>query len=276
MNFAEFFQYHLPTLELDEIRFNVLIPVMAAERKGLTTGLQHWTLGAPGHCATRSPGRSILLGALDRDECRQLARELSGPACPGVMGSGGTAGWFVEEAALNGVAFGEIISQRIHALTEAPRYPGAEGSARTVTSADAPLLFEWMHEFIREALPHDPPPQSEAIEKAAAGGRYLFWTVGGQPVSVAAIVRNSRTVAAIGAVFTPSGKRGRGYAGSVTAAVSEHIFAEGKRAACLYTDLGNPYSNRCYAKIGFKPYCDSEQYLRLQEAIENPVLTESR
>jgi hypothetical protein len=27
--------------------------------------------------------------------------------------------------------------------------------------------------------------------------------------------------------------------------------------ACLYTDLGNPYSNRCYANIGFTPMCDS-------------------
>ncbi len=265
MNFAEFFQYHLPALELDEVRFNVLIPVMAAERKGLTAGLQHWTLGTPGHCAIRSPGRSILLGALDRDECRQLARELSGPACPGVMGSGGTAGWFIEEAASRGVAFREIISQRIHALTEAPRYPGAEGSPRLVTAADAHLLLEWMHEFHREAVPHDPPPQIEAIEKAAASGRYLFWTVGGEPVALAAIVRSLHTVAAIGAVFTPAGKRGRGYAGSVTAALSERIFAEGKNAACLYTDLGNPYSNRCYAKIGFRPYCDSSLYLRLQK-----------
>ncbi|MFY9642592.1 MAG: GNAT family N-acetyltransferase [Rhodomicrobium sp.] len=266
MNFAEFFQYHLAALELDEIRFNVAIPVMVAERAGRTAGLQHWTLGAPGHCAIRSPGRSILLGALDGDECRQLARGLGGPACPGVMGSGGTAGWFVEEAALHGVAFGEIISQRIHALTEAPRYPGAEGSARTVTPEDAPLLFEWMREFHREAVPHDPAPQREDIGKAAASGRYLFWTVAGEPVSMAAIVRSLKTVAAIGAVYTPPGKRGRGYAGSVTAAVSERIFAEGKRAACLYADLDNPHSNRCYAKVGFKPYCDSWQYLRLPEA----------
>ncbi len=131
-----------------------------------------------------------------------------------------------------------------------------------ITAADAPLLFEWMHEFHREALPHDPPPQLEKIEKAAAGGRYFFWTVCGEPVSMAAIVRNLRTVAAVGAVFTPPEKRGRGYAGSVTAALCERIFAEAKSAACLYTDLSNPYSNRCYAKIGFNSYCDSWHYLK--------------
>ena len=37
----------------------------------------------------------------------------------------------------------------------------------------------------------------------------------------------------------------------------ERAYAEGKRIACLYIDLRNPYSNRCYAKIGFEPVCGS-------------------
>jgi len=40
------------------------------------------------------------------------------------------------------------------------------------------------------------------------------------------------------------------------------ILDAGKTSVCLYTDLRNPYSNRCYAKIGFKPHCDSWHYLR--------------
>jgi len=109
-----------------------------------------------------------------------------------------------------------------------------------------------MIEFHREAIPYDPRPQWEKVEKAAASGRYLFWT---------------RTVAAIGAVFAPPEKRGRGYAGSATAALSERIFAEGKSAACLYTDLSNIYSNRCYARVGFRPYCDAWQYLRAAQVL---------
>lgn len=132
-------------------------------------------------------------------------------------------------------------------------------------AGDAPLLIEWMLEFHREALPPDPFPQRAKIEKDAAGGQYLFWTVDGEPMSMAAVVRRLPTVAAIGAVYTPPDKRGRGYAGSVAAALCERIFGEGKRAACLYTDLNNPYSNRCYAKIGFKPYCDSWHYVRRLE-----------
>jgi RimJ/RimL family protein N-acetyltransferase len=247
---------------MDEVRFNVQIAVMAAAANDFPTGFQYWTLGAPGHCATKSPGRSILLGALDRNECQQLARETATLDYPGVLGSDETADWFTEEASLLGITFHEITPQRIYTLTEPPRYPGAEGAPRLVTAEDAQLLFEWMSEFHREAIPHDPPPQRDSIDKAAASGRYLFWTVSGKPISLAAIVRRLRTVAAIGAVFTPPEKRGRGYAGSVTAALCERIFAEGKSTACLYTDLGNPYSNRCYTKIGFKPHCDSWHYLR--------------
>jgi len=46
------------------------------------------------------------------------------------------------------------------------------------------------------------------------------------------------------------------------AAVADRIFAEGKEAACLYTDLRNPFSNRCYARIGFKPVCVSWHIVR--------------
>jgi predicted GNAT family acetyltransferase len=86
--------------------------------------------------------------------------------------------------------------------------------------------------------------------------------VGGVPVSVAAIVRRLQHTGAISSVFTPPEQRGRGYAGSVTAAVADRIFAEGRSAVCLHTDLRNPISNRCYARIGFRPHCDAWHYLR--------------
>ena len=262
MNLQEFANLHLPVLEADEVRFNVQIAVLTAAAKNPPAGFQYWSLGASGHCAIQSPERSILLCALDRDECRQLARETSNAAYPGVMGSDETANWFVEEAVSAGVIFGKMTSMRIHVLTDRPRYPNTEGSPRAVTEGDAQLLFEWMLEFRREAVPNAPPVRREDIEKGACSGRYLFWTVRDRPVSVAAITRRLPSVAAIGAVYTPPDQRSRGYAGSATAALSDRIFAEGRRSACLYTDLSNPYSNRCYQKIGFKPYCDSWDFKR--------------
>jgi predicted GNAT family acetyltransferase len=106
------------------------------------------------------------------------------------------------------------------------------------------------------------------VEKAAASGRFVFWTIEDRPVSVAAISRRLRHTGAIAPVYTPPEQRGRGYAGSVTAAVVDRVFAEGKTAACLYTDLRNPMSNRCYAKIGFRPHCDSWHYPRVLQAYD--------
>ena len=40
------------------------------------------------------------------------------------------------------------------------------------------------------------------------------------------------------------------------------VFTEGKRAACLFTDLRNLASNRCYARIGFKPACDAALHIQ--------------
>lgn len=261
MDLAEFAALHTPALQADEVRFNQLIAAIAAAAQERPADFRHWTLGAPGHCAVQRPGRAILLGNLGEAECRELARATMAIDYPGVVGSGRTPGDFVAHASTLGARFEDPMPQRIHVLSGAPRYPGAPGSARTVTAADAPLLFEWLTAFQREAVPHDPPFEQASAEKAAASGRYLFWIVGGVPVSVAAIVRRLQHTGAISSVFTPPEQRGRGYAGSVTAAVAERIFAEGRRAVCLHTDLRNPISNRCYARIGFRPHCDAWHYL---------------
>jgi predicted GNAT family acetyltransferase len=46
----------------------------------------------------------------------------------------------------------------------------------------------------------------------------------------------------------------------VTAATADRILADGRSTVSLYTDLRNPASNRCYAKIGFVPYCEAWHY----------------
>lgn len=78
-------------------------------------------------------------------------------------------------------------------------------------------------------------------------------------MSIAGIVRRLKQSAAITGVYTPPEFREHGYAGSVTATV-ERVYAEGRKIACLYADLRNPASNRCYTKIGFTPVCTSMHF----------------
>lgn len=259
-----FAQFHLPALEADEIRFNVQIAIITAAVKETPPGFSHWTLGTPGHCAIQSPDRAILLGNLKRNECQALARIVHGLDYPGVVGAGKTAHWFAEHATGMGEKVEDPIPQRIHVLRSPPLYPAAHGSPRAVNVSDGPLLFEWLAAFHKEAVPHDPPPEQADIEKFVASGRFVFWTNNDRPVSVAAVSRRLRQTAAIAPVYTPPEQRGKGYAGSVTATLADRLFAEGKTAVCLYTDLRNPASNRCYKKIGFGAYCDSWHYLRVR------------
>jgi hypothetical protein len=98
MQFREFAQYHLTALEADEVRFNVQIALITAAMTDLPAGLRYWTLGEPGHCAVQFQRRAMLLGDLDPVECHCLARDTTSVDYPGVVGSKGTAEWFVEEA----------------------------------------------------------------------------------------------------------------------------------------------------------------------------------
>jgi RimJ/RimL family protein N-acetyltransferase len=268
---AEFFKmtpieccsFHVPALEQDEARHAMMLAVFGAMADGKTSDVVSWSLGLPGQCAIMAPGKPILLADLEHAQCRALADETLHTDYPGVIGPERTAHWFAGHAGERGIQFLEPIPQRIHSLAAKPNYPGAPGRARHTTAADANLVADWITSFSREATPHDPTPSRERLESVAAQGRYMFWIVEDTPVSMAAIVRRTRNAAAIAVVYTPPPLRGRGYAGSVTAALVEKAFAEGKSIACLYTDLRNPYSNRCYAKIGFKPVCDAAHIPRL-------------
>jgi RimJ/RimL family protein N-acetyltransferase len=266
MQLSDFIATHAPALERDEMRHNLILGVLGRAAAGAIPELATWTLGAPGACAARTPGRPIILGELAREQCRTLAEATCTLDYPGVVGLDRAPLWFVERATELGLAFAHPLPQRIYALRDKPIYPGSPGHVRAVTPADASLVADWMLAFIAEAVPQDPVPARAEREKQAGEGRHMLWMVKDEPVAMAAIARRLRGTAAISAVYTPLWQRGRGYAGSVTAAVVERIFAEGKTSACLYTDLRNPASNRCYARIGFKPVCDAWHYLRRPQA----------
>src|SRR5262245_41750980 len=107
-----FLQTHLPALERDEVRFNVLIGALTAAARNASSDLASWSLGAPGHCAARLPRRPILLGELDAGECRRLAQDaMMIVAEAGVLGDDGTAHRFAEQAASLGIRLGQPIQQ---------------------------------------------------------------------------------------------------------------------------------------------------------------------
>ncbi len=261
MTMAAFNALHMPALERREARHNLLIGLMP---RPPSDEVCRWTLGGPGACALQTnANRSIILGELDERQCHALAEQVCGSVFAGALGPENTAHWFTARAAQLGLAFGEPEPQMIHELREPPRSPGAPGKARRATLDDLALVYQWLAAFLAEALPDDPPGTEEDAARKIGERTILLWEADGEPVSLAATARQTRNGAVIGPVYTPPAFRGRGFAGSVTAAVAEHIFASGKAMACLYTNLLNPYSSRSYAKIGFKPVCPSWHYHRV-------------
>ena len=257
-----FAKFHRPALERDEVRHNLILGFL--HRLGELPELRVWTLGAPGECAVQTtPRRALILGELTATACAAFADMTAGLDYAGVVGVDDIAPAFVTHARERGVAFAGPVPQLIQALRERPTYSGNTGSARFVEPADFALFAGWMVAFLKEAAPHDPLPSREDLERTIADKRFQFWIVEGEPVAMAGIVRRTSHTAAIAGVYTPPPLRGRGHAAAVTAAVVDSVFAEGRTAACLYSDLRNPASNRCYAKIGFKPVCRAWHYLRI-------------
>jgi predicted GNAT family acetyltransferase len=258
----QFRAYHEPVLALDEVRHGLILNALTQMNSGKPIDLRCWTLGEPGEGAIKIGHHAIVLGALAEDQCRRLADLTARVDYPGVVGPEMTARWFTDRAGELGLKFLEPVPQQIYSITDKPRFPRASGFARLVGAEDASLLADWQVAFYREAVPQDRLPPREELERDAAEDRFLFWIVNGQPVSMARIVRRLKQSAAITGVYTPPELRGHGYAGSVTAATVERIYAEGRKIACLYANLRNPASNRCYTKIGFTPACTSLHFHR--------------
>ena len=91
-------------------------------------------------------------------------------------------------------------------------------------------------------------------------GDFAVWEDGGFPVSLAGWGGPTPNGIRIGPVYTPPERRGRGYAGALTAGVTRTLLDAGRRFCFLFTDLSNPTSNALYARIGYEPVADVDMW----------------
>ncbi|MEV7027002.1 GNAT family N-acetyltransferase, partial [Kitasatospora sp. NPDC093558] len=142
---------------------------------------------------------------------------------------------------------------RLGELTGPPRPPA--GRPRQASAADRELVIRWYEEFSAEADVLAPNIPRSVDDRIAAGGLHL-WEDGGEPVALAGDSAVVAGMSRIGPVYTPVGRRGRGYGSAVTAAATAHALAGGASEVLLYTDLANPVSNSIYQQIGYRPVED--------------------
>lgn len=146
--------------------------------------------------------------------------------------------------------------QRQYALRAVVPVRLPAGLLRRAEVRDLDRLEQWMGEFNAEAMREsNEPALRERLQRRVAAGEVHVWD-DGEPRSMAGSARPTRRGIAINAVYTPSEWRGRGYATSCVAKLSELLLSQGREFCVLYTDLANPTSNSIYTRIGYRPVAD--------------------
>ncbi len=133
--------------------------------------------------------------------------------------------------------------------------PGPQGRARVAGERDRDLLVEWLAAFAGETG-DEARDHAAAVDERLGYGGLTIWEAGGAAVSMAGITRTVSGIARVAPVYTPPARRGRGYAGAVTAAVTQAALDAGATGVVLYTDLANPTSNALYQRLGYRPVED--------------------
>ena len=179
---------------------------------------------------------------------------------PGVTGPTEAAGRFSDVwCARTGQGALLHMSLRVHELTEVVPPSRPSGVFRQAVAPDAPLIARWIEAFIVEARLDDPRPSEDTVRGTISEGRMYVWEEG-MLVSMAVWSGLTPGGVRIGPVYTPPGHRARGYASACVADLSRLLLDRGRRFCALFTDLANPASNRLYARLGYRPVCDFNQY----------------
>ena len=218
-------------------------------------------------CLLRTPPHGVVLSRFeDLAGVDVVAAEVIDmhPGLPGVVGPWQEAARFADGV----VAHDRRPCPHRRPAARPRRRRGAHSPARARAHASAPsrraaddgrLAGAFADEALHEA------PHVEDIEltyrrrEADPDGAWLVWDDGG-PVSLAGYGNPTPSGIRVGPVYTPPEHRGRGYATSLVAELTAERLAAGLAFCFLFTDLANPTSNAIYARIGYEPVADWDQW----------------
>lgn len=149
------------------------------------------------------------------------------------------------------------VRMRLHRLGDlAPPDPAPDGAPRLADWRDRKLLTGWFEAFDRETGNPAGRDHAAVVAERLGHGGLTVWAAAGVPVSLAGVTPVLHRMARVAPVYTPPPQRGHGYAGAVTAAVSQAALDAGATDVVLYTDLANQVSNSVYRRLGYRPVED--------------------
>jgi predicted GNAT family acetyltransferase len=191
-----------------------------------------------------------------------LTDGLKGHNIPGVMTEKNLAEYFAKEyTARTGLTYKTTMDQRIYELTAVNPDIKRIGTVRLLDEKDMCFFPYWYEAFnaanvygsTEMAIPQD----GELYRHRILSKNVYILEDNGIPVSMAEFTREMQTAVGVALVYTPPYYRGRGYASSCVAQISQIALDKGYTRCVLYTDLLNPTSNSIYQKIGYTAICDS-------------------
>jgi predicted GNAT family acetyltransferase len=241
-----------------------LVLTLLRERTDYPEPGRYWTVWSDGRLAGLAlqspPTVSALLATVEADCIEELANAMAAdrPNLPGIFGEAGMAARFAGcWAERLKIPVAPVEAVRLYRLTALRPPPAAPGSLRIATDADVDLILEWLEGFKRDTDGIVAPP--DAMRRRVESGLISIWN-DGKPVSMASVTALLAHTVRIGPVYTPPEYRGRGYAASCVAAVSQTAFDAGASQCILYTQLSNPQSNAIYRRLGYEPILELLRY----------------
>ena len=209
-----------------------------------------------------TPPRNLIVTRAPTAAVRLLVEHLIriGAPVPGALGPSDAANLFascwVEKT---GSPCRPGMSQRIYQCDRVVLPAIGPGHLRAAVADDLPLLVRWREEFCRGVGHAEGEDHRAAVENFHNDGR-LYVLEHGPAVSMAGWAGETVSGLRVGMVYTPPPFRGRGYATSCVAALTQLLLDSGKTYCFLAADLGNPTSNGIYRRIGYQPVCDNQAW----------------
>lgn len=269
----EFLRQSEPLRAREPFRTNVVGSVATSVATGNSSYLEYfwWVVedesGEVIGMAMRTAPHGMILSPMPAEAAAELAREVAihDDSLPDVAGPTAVVAAFLDEykRTKSGGSFRESRlegRQLLYALGELISV-NTSGVMVQAVPDDFDFALNWYQEFDSEAKLHM-PNLSSSVRSILDRNSLRFWLVNGERVSMAGfaplVETPSGTVGRIGPVYTPPEHRRKGYAGALTAAVSQELLDLGAKVM-LYTDAANPTSNGVYQRIGFEQIDQNEK-----------------
>lgn len=263
---SEFLKQTEPLRAADPFRTNILGSVASSVASGSRTYEKYfwWTIANEKNevigAAMRTAPHGMLFSPMPKEALRELAQKVSQHdlELPEIGGPSAVVSEFLSAYQNTGTSQSkrpveESGHELLYTLNEL-NIPSVPGKMENATRDDYQKIYAWLVEFGNEVglILHN---LDESIEAGLNRGSLKFWRLGNEIVSMAGhaplVETPSGKVGRIGPVYTPLMHRRHGYAGVLTATLSQELLDQGVRTM-LFTDAKNPTSNSVYQKIGYE------------------------